>query len=377
MSGLYVAIKLLTSSDLSFFQVHLKSSKQKAINLNSDIFIERFFPGLQGSFTEIHFPLIIIGPEGKSPHKLSRKILRSPGAKNWRLNGEFIFNPEDDPARYDSLQPGDYAVLAFEGAERPISAKMILIGKTTDQFLHEIMSNNHVFVGRNTMVEVSQAKLAEYRHSTQDIYPGVHPFDHLDAPDTIEDVLYGKESIIQSRPFGDGRSIALTPQELRRQLLSAQTTGQIGEELFGHWLLTNGHTENDFEWVSQSYARAAYDYKIMSPKWLTMPEILFVDVKATNGQFERPFHMSIAEIRWAARNEGYRIARIFAIADGLSQMKILKGISHISRVILEKFSALPPTLEVDSVTLQPSQFEVEIEGPILVVDKEIPVIEEV
>ena len=72
-----VAIKQLTQSDLSFFAVHLKRSKQKAINLNSDIFIDRFYPGLEGLADELPFRLSIIGPRGRPPYVLTRKALRS------------------------------------------------------------------------------------------------------------------------------------------------------------------------------------------------------------------------------------------------------------------------------------------------------------
>jgi hypothetical protein len=61
-----VAAKQLTSSDLTLFaaQFHKpgQRSKQKAINLNADVFVARFYPGLRDRFAELHFGLTIIGP---------------------------------------------------------------------------------------------------------------------------------------------------------------------------------------------------------------------------------------------------------------------------------------------------------------------------
>ena len=39
--------------------------------------------------------------------------------KNWRLNGEFVRDPEGQSGRYDRLTPGDIAVMEFGGDPAP------------------------------------------------------------------------------------------------------------------------------------------------------------------------------------------------------------------------------------------------------------------
>jgi len=130
-----LAIKALTQSDLSFFKVHLKYSKQKAINLNSDIFIEKFYPHLQGAMRHIKVSLTVFGPGGRGPHRLTRKILYTAGGKNWRLNGEFIHDPEGETGRYDKLVEGDLALFGFDGIDEPDSAIMVLVSSQEDPAL--------------------------------------------------------------------------------------------------------------------------------------------------------------------------------------------------------------------------------------------------
>jgi hypothetical protein len=60
----------------------------------------------------------------------------------------------------------------------------------------------------------------------------------------------------------------MSPQELRRQLLATEETGNLGEELFGNRLVNKGYEEDDFDWVSQSHARSDFDYEVHAAKWL-------------------------------------------------------------------------------------------------------------
>ncbi|MFM6173400.1 MAG: hypothetical protein ACKPB4_14950, partial [Sphaerospermopsis kisseleviana] len=69
-----VAVKQLSASDLTLFaaQFHKPGmrSKQKAINLNADVFVSRFYPGLRDRLAEIHFGVVIIGPGNAPPYAL-------------------------------------------------------------------------------------------------------------------------------------------------------------------------------------------------------------------------------------------------------------------------------------------------------------------
>ena len=354
-----IAIKKLTNSDLSFFKVHLKLSKQKAINLNSNVFIEQFFPNLDRSFETIQLQLAIVGPSGKQPYWLSRKVLRSQGAKNWRLNGEFIHNLDEDINRFRHLVANDYAILAFEGSDRPTALTLILVSQSEDADLYSAIGEKFSFAGRNTMIAISDADISDLRQQTEDIYSNDHPLDLLQIPDTIEDALF--TPITSQRKTSTGKFVALTQEQLQRQLLSAQDTGQVGEELFRIWLIATGHNETDFEWTSLTHARSAYDFEISNPKWSDAQGAVYVDVKATKGLFTRAFHMSLSELKWAAEHPTYRIARIYEIESDTPKMKLLTGVTDLARDVLQTMDGFLEGVTVDSLTIASHLFKVEIE----------------
>lgn len=365
-----IAIKLLSNSDLSFFKAHLQlfkqrglNSKQKGINLNSEVFIERFYPGLQGSNSKVGFPLVLIGPGGKSPLTLQRKALRSPGSKNWRLNGEFIHDPEDEPGRYNSLAIDDFAVFAFAGNVEPESVTLALISAAEDAKLHAAILERIEFTGKHTMREVSEALIAQLRAGTLGAYTdGEHPLDTLISPDTIEDALFGSGAPAPTEARRSGRLAPLSPEALRRQLLAAEETGQRGEELFGAWLSASGHEDEDFTWISETHARSAYDFEVHAARWIEGTPRVFVDVKTTRGPFERQIHMSIAEMRLAAETEHYRIARLYKIDGETPKLRLLTGVQAVAARILKSLEALPEGVTVDSLQLDPRMFEVELKA---------------
>lgn len=356
-----IAIKKLTPSDLSFFRVHVKASKQKAINLNQEVFIGRFFPQLENHRGAIKVSLSVFGPGGRAAHYLTRKVIRGESGKNWRLNGEVVSDPIGEDQRYDGLTQGDFAVLAFGGPDGPDPATMILVSSIEDPDLHGLLSEQMDISGRHTMIDVSETWIASLRNDTLDSYPAGHPFDSLVMQDSVEDVLF---SVPANQVAKDGRANPLTPEALQLQLLAAEATGRKGEEVFCAWLVEMDHDEDDFEWVSQTHARAAFDFEIHKARWMEGEPHVFVDVKATRGSFSRPIHMSIAELRFAASQPGYRIARVHDV-DGLNPgLKILGGVSEAAGQIIAALKALPEGVAVDSVQLEVKALPVEWEGTI-------------
>ena len=117
-----LAIKKLSASDLTFFEWHFRhnnAGNQKAINLNADIFIKELYPSLPdnpsiNNKSRLPIDLYIYGP-GSSPElNLQRKITKQVSYKNWRLNGEFVNDPES-PERFKPLEKGDFVVFEFAG----------------------------------------------------------------------------------------------------------------------------------------------------------------------------------------------------------------------------------------------------------------------
>lgn len=76
--------------------------------------------------------LYILGPGLRTdPHILARKVIAAGGTqKNWRLNGEFVPDPPDDPERYWELTAGDFAIFGFEEQNAlPSGIVMVLVSQ--------------------------------------------------------------------------------------------------------------------------------------------------------------------------------------------------------------------------------------------------------
>jgi len=259
-----VAIKKLTSSDLTLFAEHYhrpeQKSKQKAINLNADIFVQIFYPGLRDRFSEIHFALNIVGPGGASSYALSRKAVRTEGAKNWRLNGEIINDPPGEERRFARLEEGDLAFIAFEGNEIPQGVTLVLVSRSQDPLLHHLAASRFELSGRYTMQVVESDFLMESIAKSSAAYQGQHPFENFLIPDSIEEAVSGPVSMQEQVARSGGKGIRISQESLQRQIEEAARTGNLGEECFERWLIQRGLTDADYEWVSKEFARSAFDF---------------------------------------------------------------------------------------------------------------------
>lgn len=360
MSNPKIAIKVLTPADLSFFKFHSKVSNQRALNLASDLFIQRFYPGLAGFFDAVPCQLTVFGPGGGGAHTVSRQVRRAERSKGWCLDGELIQDPDGEPGRYDVLAVNDFAVMSFLGKDAPEAVRLVLVSASADARLHATIGGALDFSGKRTMREVPEAMVSKWRAATREAYSGEHPLDALIFRDTVEDVLFGPEPT-PAAGAPSGRSVAMSSQELRLQLLAAEETGHRGETLFGCWLSAKGHAEDDFDWVTQTRARSAFDFEVYSARWFAEASRVFVAVKTTAGPFERPVHMSIAELRFAAVTANYRIARLYEIDGRAPKLRILTGVQSFAARLIESFSALPVGVAIDSVQFKPELLSPELE----------------
>lgn len=357
------AVKRLTESDLTFFKVHFdrasQTNKQKGINLNASPFVYEFFPALSELRQAFHFPIRILGPGSWEPHSLSRKAVRATGAKNWRLNGEFVVERDHEIGRYEPLQAGDFAVMQFDGGATPTGITMALVSQAEDQALYNAIDSELSLSQGRSMAEVQAADVEGWRNATAANYTEIHPLDALIVPDSPLDVLFGGHDTAGGLPFGDGKGARITPDELAGQLSSAGDLGLEGEELFAVKLENSGLSEGmDFEWTSRSYARASYDFLLLTEIWGLSGAPLYVDVKTTRGGWDRPFHVSIAELRWAA-NTNYFIARVSGVGIEVPRLRILSGLPKLASNLLAILSSeLPAGVTVDSVRIDPQLLEV-------------------
>ena len=357
MNPYRVAIKELTNSDLTFFASYFHQpeirSKQKAINLNADVFVNEFYPSLNDEYSPFHFPVIFIGPGNRKPYPLSRKATKSLGAKNWRLNGELVPDPEDDEGRFANLKPGDFAILSFGGEDRPRSLKLVLANQEEDADLCAAIQDKFTFGGRQTIQTVSLSQIREMIARTKDSYSGlgIHPLDHLLPEDSVEDVLFPQEPERKpEREYVPRGLTALTQEELDEKLERAQKLGRKGEELFAQWLMDQRLQEEDFEWTALEYAQAPYDFEVFKPVWEESAENLYIDVKTTRGDKDTPFHMSMAEVRFAAAHPNYRIARVWGVENDSYQVEILDGVHVLAKKLIAGIE-VPEGVGIDSFSV--------------------------
>ena len=209
------------------------------------------------------------------------------------------------------------------------------------------------------MVPVVDRDVWDLIEATQDAYADLHPLDSLVVPDSLEEVVFGSAASQTHTAQGDGLGAAISQEALQRQLRASEETGRRGEEVFGLWLDDNGHDEDSYSCVCRDHARAAFDYQIMAPEWEDAPQGVYVDVKATRSAFSTPFHLSMAEVRWAARNPNYRVARVYGLATGTPLVTILSGIHEFAkRIIADVVPALPPDAAIDGFEVSPEGFVV-------------------
>lgn len=360
-----IAIKRLAASDLSFFKSHSGRAGQKAIELAGDIFVDDFYPGLKGAVEQVCVALVVIGPGGRSPRRLTRKVQRARGSKNWRLGEELIHESDDEPGRYAALAVGDYGVLAFEGAGRPTVVTLVLVSAHDDSRLHEAISTRCSFTERSPLVSVPDALVAELQAVTKGAYPEVHPLEVLGLRDTVEDVLFGNRVPLLKSRQPSGRSVSMSHEDLRRQLLAAEETGERGEDFFGRWLAATGHGEDEFEWVARTQVRSEFDYEVRSARWIPGAPRVLVDVKTTRGPFEQPLHLGLGELRRAASVENCRIARVYGLGASQPRLRILSGVSRVAGSLIAALGSLPAGAVADSIQLEPGMFEIELESDLV------------
>lgn len=361
-----IALKRLTASDLTLFEWHFRNrnaGNQKSINLNADVFIDQLFPSLPEASVEmagrIPLDLSIFGPGHSGVHNLQRKILKGGTYKNWRLDGEYIGNPEAEPGRYNALQTGDLAIFEFQGRILPTAAKLFLISQTlqVDQSLHAELAN--LLDGRSMMM-VSVAQLQGIAGRLND---DEHPFHELALDAELEDAaLHGIKGVraLRRRPA----THALTREELQRARRVAEEVGRAGEELVCQLLISqkaNGAIRG-FVWTADQNAVAPYDFIITQ---LDGSEVA-IDVKSTSGEFERSVHISGAELIEMSGGRRYDIYRVFGVSETSGTMRITENVGAFAAMILNGINA-PSGVTVDSVsvdtTILPFGAAIQLEVP--------------
>lgn len=288
------ALKRLTASDLTFFKWHFENNNagnQKAINLSRNVFIDVLYPSLPDVIAErsdgkLPLTLYTYGPGLAEVYPLQRKIIKSGSYKNWRLNGEFIFTPEETPERFNILKPNDIAIMGFEGAVFPTALHIDYLadGLDTDRALRNA-ADTIIGSQRGGMKEITLEELSVLVMQVAPIEN--HPIHRFLVDSDVIEVVQG-DAQARLRVFRrTGHS--MSQEELKTARQKAEETGKAGEELIAAYFedCFENTTINYYKWVSRENAIAPYDFKLTDTFGITS----LLDIKSTSGDFSVPLHI--------------------------------------------------------------------------------------
>ncbi|AZD79034.1 protein NO VEIN domain-containing protein [Pseudomonas chlororaphis] len=362
-----LALKRLTASDLTLFKWHLQhhpAGKQKGFNLDTRILVDRLYPqlGEPALVPQPRFPLdlYLYGPGLAPANNLQRKILKQ--QKNWRLNGELIYNPVESPDLYNVLVPGDYALFEFSGDVIPTTANVVLISSalTADAGIHAELvrrfPDGSMWVLEEGLIQEVLARA---------VPPTGHPLYDWTETSFLEDAALGGAvgvEAINSRRGGRG----ISPEDFMRSRRNAEATGVAGEELLNAWLEgeQRGGRVQAFEWTASDNAVAPYDFRIMDADG----EVRVVDAKSTVGGFSNPIHLSLSELKVAVHGpEPYDIYRLYEVGESGAKMRVARNVGLSLHNAFEALSAFPEGITVDGFSIRPECLDFLTEEIILAV----------
>lgn len=353
-----IALKRLSPSDLTLFEHHYRSTsgtKQKAINLDTAVFVDGLFPGLPNRLDvdrdRVIVTLSLFGPGGAGAHAITRKILKQ--QKNWRLNGELISNPPEEPSRYDPLVKGDYAILDFAGDPEPHTARMYLVaqGLPQDAALHAALEESYgsFFSPHKGMLEIDPEEIVKLL-SGLDLPTGHPALDFIDF-DALEDAAQGGfDGLTKLRKRRQTRGVSR--EELGRARHSAEQAGRLGEEILNAWLDAELQAGSgpEYLWESAANAVAPYDFTLLDGGKAARR----IDAKSTTGDFRNPIHVSLAElVEMAQGGAPYDIYRLYSVNEASARLRIAENLRSFAVGVLHKFSGLPVGVTVDGVSVNP------------------------
>jgi hypothetical protein len=354
----FYAVKHLAGSDLAWFRSLFgvyANTNLKGINLNADPTVTTFYRDLEAiadaAGGRVPVTASIYGPAAARAYTGTFKIVRSPGSKNWRLNGTLVDDPIGEAGRFNGLTRDDIAVLAFTGRPAPTHVGVVLLasGAPEDAALVAHFRSEFPKRGRTgTMFAIGPDDIAAAMAA-----PGVppeHPLglliaDPADAA-VIEDAALGGSEGVIGRRRGARRRV--TAADIASRRAAADRNGREGEALLDAYLSRSGAS---YEWTAEPEKGdgfAPFDFDVADG-----PLAGRIDAKTTDGPFERPFHMSLGEVAEAAESaEPYRIARIYQLSGEGARMRVSDDISALARRLLSAHdAAMFDGIRADAFTL--------------------------
>lgn len=349
------AIKRLTKTDLTFFEPQYRrqnrKSGQKSINLNRKPFVDLLYPDFPEIIAdrggELEVPLRIAGPGvAYGELRVARKISKGKGYKNYRLNGEFVLNPEDAEHRFDRLDVGDVAVFAFEGAGRPTRVRLFVLSaaEPADAAVLQAL----IPPVRPSMVAISAEALA----AAVALAPADHPLHSLfldpgDATD-LEQAALGDAAATMRLLRRPGKR-RVTAEQLAAARKRAEETGRDGEQLISDHFERGGPGIVSWTWRSAENAICPWDFDLKTPAGNVR-----VEVKATCAAHGSAFHISMAELEAATEAGRYDIYRVSGLGDDGGSLRVASDVRGFAQGLVDALKVLPKGVRADGFTIDPA-----------------------
>jgi len=205
------------------------------------------------------------------------------------------------------------------------------------------------------MVRVSRTDLSDFVNQAGVLAD--HPIRRLlhdsELVSELADAAIGDSRAVERARRRAGRPISA--EELLAAGMVARRIGDDGEALAQIYLekLSESGEVRSFVWVSRENAVSAWDFEV---QW-SDGSFSRVDAKSTSGLFDRPIHMSGAEIEAAIdENVRYDIWRLFDVGDDGANLSILEKIRPFAMEVLAGLK-LPAGVRPDSFSIDPDSLQ--------------------
>lgn len=296
--------------------------------------------------------LTIFGPGPGEPLNIQRKIIKHGEYKNWRLDGELIYEPEGDP-RFRLLARGDIAVFDFDHALPPAWLRLFLFASARSED-RPFMAAFAALLGERSMVVAPRA-------SVEDALRSLAPATEHPVHDLLVDTLLDSAWVGAATPDAP-RSRRRPAQRIPRETIlaardRADAIGQEGEAVVNAWL--GGEKAagriRDFDWVAERNAVSPFDFTVVTAdgaeeRW---------EAKSTTGPFERPFHVSAAELlAMATEDIPYRVVRVYRLGDEAgTEVRVSGPVGDLARLLMGVFDGLPRGTGIDGIVVTPTSVD--------------------
>ncbi len=262
-------------------------------------------------------------------------------------------------SRYNILEPGDLALIEFQGGVQPTAANLFLVSRATPADASLFPALNGALASAS-MRAVTQAEV-QAAVAVAQLSPD-HPLQLLFVDAELEDAALGGDrgtQVLLTRR----RQHSVTAEELERARRAAEEIGRLGEALLdGHFApLVAQEPLSTFTWTSAINAVAPYDFRVVHPTAGTSD----IDAKSTAGEFERPLHISLSELTYMATSrERYDLYRLYEVTPTSAKLRVSRDVRPFASVILSSLRSLPAGVSADSVSVDPATLEFGAEEPV-------------